>query len=233
MLRHFAQRHQLYRDGIPIDDQLGSRDRQAEPPPAGAARIHVQHAIALAARGLVRVAGHDDPDAGRARVDVELLQVMDRVQGHGADVDAGAFRNRARPRCRVVVPADDRERGNGREALEDLRAADIAAVDDVVGPGEEIERLGPEQAGREADDDIHDAAGRAARTEQRGDDVDVEQAHHRPVQAADDQERHCGVVDPGHRGRPFAHGSASFGQVPAFHRRCVHGCHHVLLCKGW
>jgi hypothetical protein len=94
------------------------------------------------------VAGHDDPHAGRARVDVERLQVVDRIQRHRPEVDAGRLRDRTRPRRRVVVAADNRQRGNGRQALENRRTADIARVDDMVGPGKKVERFGPQQAVR-------------------------------------------------------------------------------------
>src|SRR6476661_1774165 len=55
--------------------------------------------------------------------------------------------------------------------------------------------------GGEADQDVDDARDRGAVAEQRGDEVDVEQADQAPVHAADDEQDHRDPVDGAHGAR--------------------------------
>src|ERR1043166_4795006 len=58
-----------------LDRELGHGDRQLEAAWAGAARVQVEDAVALVDARLVAVAADDRREAGRARLEVELVQV--------------------------------------------------------------------------------------------------------------------------------------------------------------
>src|SRR5690348_14817387 len=66
----------LGREAPRVDPKL--RDRHGEPktPRSGAARIQIEHAVAPLDARLVGMAGDDRVEAGGARVEVELVKVV-------------------------------------------------------------------------------------------------------------------------------------------------------------
>src|SRR3954465_15463492 len=92
-------------DPAAADDQFAERDRQAKAPRPGAARVHVQNAVAFVDARLVRVSGDDDPHARSLRLDVELGEVVDRVHADVADLEELALVEALGPAPAVVVAA--------------------------------------------------------------------------------------------------------------------------------
>src|SRR3954468_24217504 len=61
------------------DSQPGQRDRQLEAPRTGAARVQIEHAVLLVEARLMAVAADHGGEAGRARLQVELVQVVQQI----------------------------------------------------------------------------------------------------------------------------------------------------------
>src|SRR5205085_5413462 len=88
-------------DAPAFDRELGRRDRQAKPARARASRIDVEDAVALVDRRPVRVARDDDAHAGGARLDVDLGEIVDRVEEDLAEADELALAQALGPRAAV------------------------------------------------------------------------------------------------------------------------------------
>jgi hypothetical protein len=85
-------------------------------------------------------------ESGGFRLQVELAEVMHHIDRHAAGFDDFGFRQTARPRGGVDVTADCGYGGNPRERFEDFGRADIAGVEDTVGPAQSFDGFGPQQA---------------------------------------------------------------------------------------
>src|SRR5215470_4535154 len=70
-----------------IDAEPCHGNRQAESPRAGAPGIEIEHAVAALDARLVRVARDDRVVAGGARVDVQLVEVVQHVERMAALLD--------------------------------------------------------------------------------------------------------------------------------------------------
>ena len=92
------------------------------------------------------VAVHDHAESGGFWLQVELAKIMQDIDGHAAGFDDFGLRQSARPRSSVDVTADRGYWGNPRERFEDFGRADIAGVDDAVGPSQSVDGFGPQQA---------------------------------------------------------------------------------------
>jgi len=84
---------------------------------------------------------------------------------------------------------------------------------------------------RHADEDVDQPRQRALGAEQRGHQIETEQAHQRPVQPADDQQGHRNVANRRQAGivAGAAGRGAPFRNVAPLGRRDVHRCHYYLL----
>jgi hypothetical protein len=133
---------------VPDDVQIGNCDRQAEASWTRAAWIDELHAVTLGHLGLVRVAGHDDVEARSARVDVHFVHVMQDVNADTFQLKCEVERNLRCPLAPVVVSPDRIDRRQGTELFENLRAADVARMDDVLNARECANRLGAKQSVR-------------------------------------------------------------------------------------
>ena len=127
-------------------------DRQAKPSRARAARIDELHAVTLGHHGLVRVTGYDNVEASSSRVDVDFLQVMEYVNADSLQLQSEVKRNVRRPRALVVVSPDRVDRRYGAQLFENLGAADVARMDDVLNTRERTDRFGAEQSVRIRDE---------------------------------------------------------------------------------
>src|SRR6188474_117913 len=114
-----AEFHDARRDPATFDGELGGRDRQAKAPRTGAAGVHVDHAIALVDRRTVRVPGYHHLHADGVGLDVDLGEVVDRVEEHVAEPYQLALAQAGRPGAAIVVASHGGERRDGAELLED------------------------------------------------------------------------------------------------------------------
>ena len=161
------QLHDLRTDAARPDLHHRHADRQPEPPRPGRAGIEVENAAGPLDPGPVRVAGDDRPDPRLRRVAVELLAVVQHQDLLPGELDSDLLGIHARPVRRIHVASDRGDRRDPRQRLDDSGPADVAGMDDVIGPGESLDRLGPEEAvgvGDDADPQrlSPDRAGRAA-----------------------------------------------------------------------
>ena len=86
--------------------------------------------------------------AGRRRVEIDLREVVDRVEQHVAEWQQRGGRQSLGPGAMIVVAAYGGQRRDRRQCLEDRRIADVAGMHDVIGAAHKVERLRTEQAVR-------------------------------------------------------------------------------------
>jgi hypothetical protein len=127
-------------------------DRQAESSRTRAAWIDELHAVTLGHHGLVRVTGYDNVEASSSRVDVDFLQVMEYVNADSLQLQSEVKRNVRRPRALVVVSPDRVDRRYGAQLLQNLGAADVARMDDVLNARECTDRFRAKQSVRIGDE---------------------------------------------------------------------------------
>ena len=65
--------------------QEAHADGQLEAPQPGAAGVEIEHSVALFVQRLVRVTCDYHVDALSCRVDIQLLEVVQHMQGDGAE----------------------------------------------------------------------------------------------------------------------------------------------------
>ena len=120
----------------------GDGDWQPEPARSGAAGVEVDDALSRLDLRHVGVAGNDHVEPGCSRIEVEVAEVMD-------DVDRSARERhhlpRRQSRAHACVSTLPRIAVTGRDLCKprhDVRAADVAGVDDVLDARERLQRLG-------------------------------------------------------------------------------------------
>jgi hypothetical protein len=91
-------------DLLALDRELGRGDRQAKPARARASRVDVEDAVALLHRRAVRMPRDDDAHAGGARLDVDLREIVDRVDEDLAEADQLALAQALCPRAASLLP---------------------------------------------------------------------------------------------------------------------------------
>ena len=89
--------------------------------------------------------GDDDTDSRSAGVDVEFREIMDDVDEYVTHSDQLGRGEVRRPRLRVVVASDCNQRSHDGEFIENLRLADITAMNDVVAAHEKRARVRPQK----------------------------------------------------------------------------------------
>ena len=75
------------RDGWPIYDKLGNRNRKPEATRACTTRVDVQNPVPLLDRRLVRMPRNDDPNADTVWFDIDLCNVMHNVNEQFANLN--------------------------------------------------------------------------------------------------------------------------------------------------
>lgn len=116
------------------DVETGNCDRQAEASWSRAAWIDEFHAVTFGHQGFMRVSGNDDVEAGGARVDVHFLHIVEDVDTDTFQLQCEVKRDLRCPLALVVVPSDRIDGRNRAQLLENLGAADVACMNDVVNP---------------------------------------------------------------------------------------------------
>ncbi len=102
------------------------------------------------------VAGDDDIEPGCFRLQIELRQIMQYIDGDSANLDDFCRRQLAGPRLFVDIAADSGYGRDRRQLIKNLGSAHIACMDDVLRAAQRCESLGSKQAvsiGNDADED--------------------------------------------------------------------------------
>jgi hypothetical protein len=98
------------------------------------------------------VTGYDNVEASSSRVDVDFLHVMEYVNADSLQLQSEVKRNLRRPRALVVVSPDRVDRRYGAQLVQNLGAADVARMDDVLNARECTDRFGAKQSVRIGDE---------------------------------------------------------------------------------
>lgn len=93
----------------------------------------------------MRVAGYDYADGRRLGFDVELREVVKHVHEHRAELHDLALPQGLGPRTLVVVASNCGYGRDCRELVQDVLAADVTSMDDVVAATQERTSLRPEE----------------------------------------------------------------------------------------
>jgi hypothetical protein len=93
----------------------------------------------------MRVAEDYCAEARRARIEVELRDVMKDIDRKAANLDNVGARDATSPRPLVVIPSDRPNRRNGPERLQHGRLTDIATMNNCLRAPKRIKRLRPNQ----------------------------------------------------------------------------------------
>ena len=98
-----------------LHDQPSNRHRQFEAPRTCAAGIEVEHAVAHLLLRNVAVAGDHNLESGGFRLQIELREIVQHVDGNAADLDDFGLRQVCAPTRLVDIAADG---GHGRDGCE-------------------------------------------------------------------------------------------------------------------
>ena len=102
------------------------------------------------------VARDDDIEPGCFRLQIELRQIMQHIDGDSANLDDFCLRQLAGPGLFVDIAADRSHGRNSRKLIKNLGSAHIACMDDVFRAAQRYKSLGAKQAvgiGNDADED--------------------------------------------------------------------------------
>ncbi len=78
-------------------------------------------------------------------IDVDLREIVDRIDKHTADPQEVGFRNAGCPGFAVVVAPYNRQRRDRSQRFEDANIADVPAMHDEVAPLQRCHSLGAQQ----------------------------------------------------------------------------------------
>jgi hypothetical protein len=80
------------------------------------------------------VARDYDLKSRRLRLQIELRQIMQHVDGSAGDLDDFRLRQSARPRILIDVPANSGDRRDASKFLKNLQRTNVAGMNDLFGP---------------------------------------------------------------------------------------------------
>jgi hypothetical protein len=135
----------------------GERHWQRESARARTPRVEKQNVVTRFDRRLMRVTINHRGEAGCRRIEVELSDIMQKIEFVFADRDDRGGRETRRPMARIDVAANRKRRRDTGELFDQTGCSDVACVNDQIGTGEFRERPRPQQAMRvrdDADDDV-------------------------------------------------------------------------------
>ena len=92
-----SQGDELAPHGAVVDVQAANADGQAETPRAGAAGVEEQDAAPLFLSRLVRVAGDHGTEAARRGIEIQLIEIVQHVDGEALRLEHRRPRDRRRP----------------------------------------------------------------------------------------------------------------------------------------
>jgi len=90
--------------------------------------------------------GDNDTYIRNGGIDVELCEIVDDVDEYITHSHQFGHRKARRPGLRVVVASHRNQRSDDGKFFENLRLADVAAMNDVVGARKKRTRLGPQKS---------------------------------------------------------------------------------------
>ena len=93
----------------------------------------------------MRVAGNHHVDPANCWIDLQLLKVMQDIEGAPAEPYHLSVRITFRQVAGIDVSSDRSDRRDPMESDENVRAANIASVDDMRHPGKPLLSLGPQE----------------------------------------------------------------------------------------
>ncbi len=132
--------------GAAVDQEFAARNRQLEAARSRTPGIHEQNAIAQARRRVVRVTVNDDAHLGGHRIDVDLREVMNRIDQDLFNAQEFGDGQTRCPRPSVIVAANRRDGGEITELGEQAGFAYIAGMHDRVAAREVGPCFGSQQA---------------------------------------------------------------------------------------
>jgi hypothetical protein len=127
------------------DLQSSQCDRQVETPWPGASGIQIEHPANSFDPRSMRVAGNDHVNSARRCIDLQFLKVVQDVEGPFAEPHHLSVGIVFRPVTGIDVSSNRSDRRNPTEPHEDVRATNIAGVDDMRHAGELSLSLGPQE----------------------------------------------------------------------------------------
>jgi len=92
-----------------------------------------------------------DLKAGRLRIGVELLQIVQDVDAGSLQFEDDVFSKGLAPRLCVYVAAHRMDRRGVLESVEDRAIANVASMNDRLRATERLDRFGPKQTVRVGD----------------------------------------------------------------------------------
>jgi hypothetical protein len=113
-------------------DQSANRHGQLEASWPGATGIEVQHAVTHLLLRNVAVARDHNLESCGFRLQFEVRQIVQHVDGNAGDLDDFIFRKFTSPRPFVDIAGDGSEGCKVCQLLEDFWRANVAGVDDVL-----------------------------------------------------------------------------------------------------
>jgi hypothetical protein len=153
----FSNRNDLCLNACVLNDQPSHGDRKFEAAGTGAAGIEIEDDAACFLPGYVAMTGDDDFESGGFRVQVELRQIVQHVDGNAGKLNDCGLRQAASPVvfinvAAIDVAADGGYWGDGRECFENFRRPNVTSMNDVFRPAQRFEGFGPKQSVRIRDD---------------------------------------------------------------------------------
>jgi hypothetical protein len=125
--------------------QSGEGDGQLETARPGASRIEIEHTVNPFDPRLMRVAGNDHVNSAICWIDLQLLKVVQNIEGPLAEPYHPSVGIAFRPVADIDVSSDRSDGRDPTESDENVRATNIASVDDMRHPGEPSPSLGPQE----------------------------------------------------------------------------------------
>ena len=126
-------------------DELGDSDGERKTSRAGAARVDEENAFAAFDKRPVGVPGKHCCEPRGCRLETELPEVVDDVEGVGPHLDHVIGGQLECPRALVVVTPDGANRGDGLKRVEHRWGPDVPAMDDEIGSAKPIDSFRPDQ----------------------------------------------------------------------------------------
>src|SRR5271166_1314599 len=132
-------------DNTVFNQDFSDRNWKLESARSGATRIDEENAVTLLDPMLMRMPRDHDLNPRRRRVEIEQREVVNHTDMDSTERQQLRLRDRLRPSTLVVVPANRRNRRDGRQSRQHFRGADIAAVKDPIATSQEFLRFRPQE----------------------------------------------------------------------------------------
>jgi hypothetical protein len=126
--------------------QLADTDWQPETSWPSASRIEVEDAVAHLHERLVGVPADNAGESGSPRIEIELAQVVNDVNGNFADSDHFGLRQMMRPSVAIDIAADGVHGSDPAQFVENRRIPDIAGMNNQAAATQGRDRIRAQQS---------------------------------------------------------------------------------------